>query len=414
MRKLLIIIGSILMFCQAEAQVNSRCPVCPPSLRGVPDGYALRDSSGYARWQSVAGFDTAAIGVDSLSNLFWGLNGNSGTDTATNYIGTSDATDLIIKSNATEMIRLSADGNYSFPFDPTQKSVTFGNGNSFFKFGEYYGLKLIAANNVDIASFQGLDADSIFTDFHSNGSFFGNTPEQAQIIYKKNNWQFGYFNSFDSNGEPFANLFYAKLGDTITRPRDVTRVLVSPSKAHIQILLDTNGRIATHNGLDVARNYVQMSFAKDEEAQATGWSWTLDSISGLTFWSSGSNKFSIDTNGSPTIPINAGAGKVLTSDANGVASWQSSTGTPILDSIAATGATISPAVNTTHVITSAGAITSATLSFPTGTTGDWIFVIFNKAVATLTNTGTGASLISLVAPLLGTSKLYVNIGGNWY
>ncbi len=227
----------------------------------------------------------------------WSLTGNSGTDTVTNYIGTSDSTDLIIKSNATEMIRLSADGNYSFPFDPTQKAVTFGNVNSFFKFGEYYGLKLIAANNVDIASFQGLDADSIFTDFHSNGSFFGNTPEQAQIIYKKNNWQFGYFNSFDSNGEPFANLFYAKLGDTITRPRDVTRVLVSPSKAHIQILLDTNGRIATYNGLDVARNYVQMGFAKDEEAQATGWSWTLDSISGLTFWSSASNKFSIDTNG---------------------------------------------------------------------------------------------------------------------
>jgi len=227
----------------------------------------------------------------------WSLTGNSGTDTATNYIGTSDSTDLIIKSNATEMIRLSADGNYYFPFDPTQKAVTFGNVNSFFKFGEYYGLKLIAANNVDIASFQGLDADSIFTDFHSNGSVFGNTPEQAQIIYKKNNWQFGYFNSFDSNGEPFANLFYAKLGDTITRPRDVARVLVSPSKAHIQILLDTNGRIATHNGLDVARNYVQMGFAKDEEAQATGWSWTLDSISGLTFWSSGSNKFSIDTLG---------------------------------------------------------------------------------------------------------------------
>jgi len=109
-----------------------------------------------------------------------------------------------------------------------------------------------------------------------------------------------------------------------------------------------------------------------------------------------------------------GLRKVLTSDANGVASWQSFVGTPIKDTIAATGATISPAINTTHVITSSGAITSATLSFPSGATGNWIIVIFNKAIATLTNSGTGAGTVGLVAPLLGTSKIYVNIGGEWY
>lgn len=109
-----------------------------------------------------------------------------------------------------------------------------------------------------------------------------------------------------------------------------------------------------------------------------------------------------------------GAGKILTSDAAGNATWQLPTGTITVDSIAATGATVSPAVNTTHVITSAGAITSATLSFPAGTTGNFINVIFNKAISTLTNSGVGAGLVSLVAPSLGTSKLYVNIGGNWY
>ncbi len=155
---------------------------------GAVNGYVLTtNGAGLATWQASQGGGGSTIDTSN----FWNINGNSGTTAGANFVGTSDSTDLIIKSNANEMIRLSADGNYSFPFDPTQKAVTFGNVNSFFKFGEYYGLKLIAANNVDIASFQGLDADSIFTDIHSNGSFFGNTPEQAQIIYKKNNWQFG-------------------------------------------------------------------------------------------------------------------------------------------------------------------------------------------------------------------------------
>lgn len=106
-------------------------------------------------------------------------------------------------------------------------------------------------------------------------------------------------------------------------------------------------------------------------------------------------------------------GYVLTTNGT-TADWQPFTGEPIKDSIDATGATVSPAINTTHVITSAGAITSATLSFPAGTTGNWIIVVFNKAIATLTNSGTGSSTVSLVTPLLGTSKTYVNVGGNWY
>jgi hypothetical protein len=106
-------------------------------------------------------------------------------------------------------------------------------------------------------------------------------------------------------------------------------------------------------------------------------------------------------------------GYVLTTNGT-TADWQSFVGTPIKDSIDATGATVSPAINTTHVITSAGAITSATLSFPSGTTGNWIIVVFNKAIATLTNSGTGATTVGLVAPLLGTSKTYVNINGLWY
>jgi len=89
----------LLISVSVNAQISTRCKVCPPSLDGVPDGYVLTDSSGNARWQSVAGFDTSAIGVDSLSNLFWGLNGNAGT-TSANFLGTTDGQPLYLRSDS--------------------------------------------------------------------------------------------------------------------------------------------------------------------------------------------------------------------------------------------------------------------------------------------------------------------------
>ncbi len=108
------------------------------------------------------------------------------------------------------------------------------------------------------------------------------------------------------------------------------------------------------------------------------------------------------------------AGNVLTAlTDNGSLSWQPLFNTPTQDSIAATGATVTLPLNGTKVITSAGAIVSATLAFPTGVTGNWIVAIFDQAIGTITNSGTGSGTATLVAPLKGTSKVYVNIGGNW-
>jgi len=72
----------VVLLVTANSQITQRCPVCPPSLQGVPDGYVLTDSSGYARWQAAGG------GSDSAA---WSLTGNSGTNPATNLIGTRDA-----------------------------------------------------------------------------------------------------------------------------------------------------------------------------------------------------------------------------------------------------------------------------------------------------------------------------------
>lgn len=53
-----------------NAQISTKCAVCPPTLKGVPNGYVLTDSSGHAIWSGFGGFDTTSVGVDSLIRLF--------------------------------------------------------------------------------------------------------------------------------------------------------------------------------------------------------------------------------------------------------------------------------------------------------------------------------------------------------
>lgn len=51
-----IILVVAIFFCVGlMGQIGQRCPVCPPSLNGVPNGYVLTDSSGKAVWQASGG-----------------------------------------------------------------------------------------------------------------------------------------------------------------------------------------------------------------------------------------------------------------------------------------------------------------------------------------------------------------------
>jgi hypothetical protein len=64
----------------------------------------------------------------------WGLNGNTGTSAATNFIGTTDAVDWIIKTSNTERARVLAAGNVGINMTPTMMlDVTWNtatNGNA--------------------------------------------------------------------------------------------------------------------------------------------------------------------------------------------------------------------------------------------------------------------------------------------
>lgn len=89
----------LLISVSVNAQISTRCKVCPPSLDGVPDGYVLTDSSGYARWQASGGGGGSS----------WSLTGNAGTNPATDFIGTTDYKDLRLKRNGNTNIEISSD-----------------------------------------------------------------------------------------------------------------------------------------------------------------------------------------------------------------------------------------------------------------------------------------------------------------
>ena len=65
----------------------------------------------------------------ALSGAFWRQTGNSGTTSATDYVGTADNQDLVFRRNTIEGMRLSGpSSNLITPADATINSVTVGRG----------------------------------------------------------------------------------------------------------------------------------------------------------------------------------------------------------------------------------------------------------------------------------------------
>ncbi|MBI1287156.1 MAG: hypothetical protein GC178_06205 [Flavobacteriales bacterium] len=63
----------------------------------------------------------------------WTINGNSGTDDATNFIGTTDAQDLVIRTNDNEVARFNTDGELDMDADAR---ITFGGENALHMLGD--------------------------------------------------------------------------------------------------------------------------------------------------------------------------------------------------------------------------------------------------------------------------------------
>jgi len=67
----------------------------------------INDSTGLGEWRTVSGGGST---IDTSN--FWNINGNSGT-TGANFIGTTDSRDLVLKTNGLERARYYANGDWS-------------------------------------------------------------------------------------------------------------------------------------------------------------------------------------------------------------------------------------------------------------------------------------------------------------
>ena len=118
------------------------------------------------------------------------------------------------------------------------------------------------------------------------------------------------------------------------------------------------------------------------------------------------------------LPSNGfGLNKVLTSDAKGNAFWATNPyPNTILDTTYAGFAHQTLVVGNTYVITGAGTITADTITLPTGVTNNYIDVIFNRAVTTVSYgaTSSGGGQCFYVAATAGQYKRFINIGGFWH
>jgi len=82
------------------------------------NGTSLQVSNG-TTWQSLS----------ATSN--WQLTGNTGTNSAVDYLGTADATDFVLRTSALERVRISAAGNVGIGDASPAAALTVGNGDLF-------------------------------------------------------------------------------------------------------------------------------------------------------------------------------------------------------------------------------------------------------------------------------------------
>jgi hypothetical protein len=118
----------------------------------------------------------------------WTINGNTGTDDATNFLGTTDAQDLVFRTNDIEVGRFTTDGELNFS---TGGRLTIGGSNA---------LHMTGTRNVAIGPGTG---EAIYNGGSgSNNAFIGDRAGQSNTTGSRNaliGYQAGNFNTTGNN-----------------------------------------------------------------------------------------------------------------------------------------------------------------------------------------------------------------------
>ena len=308
-------------------------------------------------------------------------------------------------------------GKLNVSFDPTLERVVFGSPftGKYFIYGDirdFGSTSFFGVAGVDKAD---ITDTSAFTVKSLNGSV-------GMDAYKIGESVFAGFYAYSDGGNAKSNIYTQNVYSDGSIGNDRNRIQCDSSGISVIQFSNNNDTIGNYRSgffADTIHSEMFVERYAGERTTRDGKGILVDSAN-FEYFVNGSTKFSVDTTGSVSIIDGTqGAGKVLTSDSQGLASWV----TPeyrniIYDSLTALiGETVSLANNTTTIIASSGTVTSVTWSFPTGSTGDVLDVENMLTITTLNITGTGTGTIT-AAKITNTKtaglKTFHNYGGNWY
>ena len=279
----------------------------------------------------------------------WSLNGNTGTNPATNFVGTKDANDLVIKTNNTEKMRVSSNGNVGIgTTTPAVKLDVKGNA----KFG---ASGMINIWEWDAIEKIGLDYNTVNGDFNMRNPVAG--KRLLGTITATGSWGI----ETTAGNEMVRITGSGNMGIGTTSPAALLHVkggaIGQPGKIKIEDA-DATGLSSlelTNNtgntfyfyklssGYPANGRYTQ-GVSMIESNNANGLA--ISEVTGDIHFYTGGNNERITINNSGNVGIGTttpnarleivgqvkitggtpGAGKILTSDAGGLASWQAAPG----------------------------------------------------------------------------------------
>jgi hypothetical protein len=282
-------------------------------------------------WNKLTGVkDTVEFHIQGypISNNFWSLTGNAGTN-STNFIGTTDAKDFVTKTNGLERFRIDTNG-YILLGDrilSIRDSVNPKN--------------VININDADLAFQVGSSSDSLVTTVSVFNTSIENVitsqstglsseilhdSERVQMSIKYNGLdrQVGVYDN-DGNKQNFTaefNIFSPSLDRDISYlalHENHWQYFISDTLSGASELPQGHGVFAM-DSLSFATHVIEKPTSEYASKFAT--KFLADTAFKFMVDSNESPIFSVHRNGVKIVDGTQGTGKVLTSDVNGVGSWQ--------------------------------------------------------------------------------------------
>lgn len=333
MKKIYITIKLIFVFTFVQAQIKTGGS---PNLKistgynnpnnanigNVGDLYLQNDNQVGKIYQKVHGSNNYVgwVQLDTVGSNGWKLTGNAGTNPSVNYIGTSDGTNFIIQPST---------GNVGIgTINPTNKLHVEGS---------------VLTDRVTSNGYTGFVSQGIVPNLGVNGTVL-NWNDTLKKTFATNgivvdeNSNLYYFNAIidsNSSGSSF-NMFYS-LDDSLPCYKIATSASnsLTSNKALINLVADYKAEIEFANATTLDKEDLELkpnSFTFYSETQNTTTGLYGDTL-GVGIVNDGDTIFKVYNKVVSITDGTQGNGKVLTSDVNGLASWQSPylTGSATLD-----------------------------------------------------------------------------------